>query len=91
MRGDFPLGVGSFKGDPKTLRARVRIGGGKSQHLGIFKSAHEAHKAWQHAKSTLIREEASRLPAEMSHVAEGLLAHAMLIEEDMRNGLETLR
>ncbi|MCX2891761.1 hypothetical protein OO258_26395 [Pseudomonas sp. DCB_BI] len=91
MRGDLPLGVSPFKGDPKVLRARIRIGNGKSKHLGIFRSAIDAHRAWQEEKSRIIREEALLLPDEMQHVAQGLIRHAAMIEEDIRNGLETIR
>lgn len=55
-RGEFPLGVCFYK-SYGNYRAQINQGFGKGpKHLGYFNTPTEAHRAWQKAKVTVLRE-----------------------------------
>lgn len=95
VRGDAPLGVhwdkavGYYKAQ---MSSGTRPNGDKTRiHLGISLDPMECHKLWQAEKVKQIlqaREDYDFLPENVLH---GLWLHAMIIQSDLDNGIETVR
>lgn len=94
-RGDAPLGVhwdkavGYYKAQ---MSSGTRPDGNKTRiHLGISADPMECHRMWQAEKVKQIlqaREDHNYLPENVLH---GLWLHAMIIQSDLDNGVETVR
>lgn len=82
-RGQYPLGVkktNAAKPFVATVRERKPI------HLGYFKTAEEAHAAWQSEKAAIIRRASDSLPVEAHKVKQALHRIADSIELQLANG-----
>lgn len=93
-RGDWPLGV-SFRKDNgmfvAAIKTRLKTKSSKD-YLGQFKTATEAHRAWQREKISRILEYVAIYKEDQTYlqeVVDSLLLRVELLQHDIINNLET--
>lgn len=90
-RNNFPIGVIKRDRKKKPFSAQINLEG-KNKYLGSYKTAQEAHKAWQMAKRTKVCEMIDKYKDLVdSRVIDRLISIANLLEKDFSLNKETVK
>lgn len=95
VRGEYPIGV-HYDKESKAFRAQMSVGsradGTKSRvNLGLCNDPMDAHRLWQAYKVDQILDSREQYTSLSENVLHGLWLHAMIIQSDLDNSVETVR